>query len=454
MTLFSFTIARSLLTALLVFSVLAGVLQLVVALAHRLYDVRQRMARARVVAAYTDPIIELLVGEGDEQGRRDFIASLPRDTTERAMVVDLLLSSALKVRGDARETVTRVLNDAGLADEYLRRLNRRSTRERALAAEALGEMRVVSAMDALVLRLHDRSPVVRVVAARALGKLGQPEVVAPLLAGFADGRLPSGIVASSLLHLGPQAGPALATRLCDERASIRALAAKLIGLLDWTPAADDMLALLEDVDRAVRVEAAVSLGRMGTDSATAPLLARLLDPDTEARMASAEALGRLGDPAATRGLVMALGDHEHEVRMAAATALAALGTSGLRTLARVARDEDTQTRAYAVEVLQRAGREDLLTTPAGEPVHAPATESAPLPVASPLRTDTRVLAAPSHAVSSSTHAPTDGALRASPAEDPAETLPVPPEIAAMPAALLALPDVVEPPSSSGYGLLN
>ena len=409
MTLVSFTTAQSILMALLVFSVLAAALQMIFALGHRLYQVRHRMARARIVAAYMDSIIELLAGEVSAAKRREFIAALPTGATDRAIVIELLLSSVAKVRGEARATATRVLEEAGLTTYYLRRLRKRAVRERALAAEMLGEMRAISAKHALLAALRDRSPVVRVVAARALGKLGQPAAVPKLLAEYASGRLPSGIVSTSLLHLGPAAGPALQTRLHDGDPRVRALAARLIGLLDWTPAAGDLVALLGDDDAATRVEAAASLGRLGTENATEPLLARLSDASPDARVAAAEALGRLGDPDSCAGLAAALEDPRHEVRAAAASALVALGAPGLRMLADITRRGTSLARAYAVEALQRAG-EDERIGPAGTFEPAPET----LPVAAPARTDTRVAVEPAWSAVVSVAAarpPSDGAVR-------------------------------------------
>lgn len=427
MRLSSFTIAQSILTALLVFSALAVALQMTLALGHRLFQMRQRMFRARVVAAFTDPIIELLAGDVDEAGRRRFIASLPSDAAQRAVVVEMLLSSVVKVRGDARETVSHVLEEAGFTEYYLRRLGNRAERERAIAAEVLGEMRATSAMGELLNTMRDPSPVVRVVAARALGKLAQAAAVSPLLAEYASGRLPSGIVASSLLRMGPAAGPALQTRLRDDDPRIRALCANLIGLLDWIPACEALLALLDDEDATVRRQAAESAGRLGADTATEPLLACLRDIDRGVRVAAAEALGRLGDPAAAWELAEALTDDEHDVRLATATALMSLGATGPRVLSDITRGGDPQARAYAIEVLQRTGHDALIATPAPALEPAAAIESLPIEVS--IRVDTRVVVEPAPATVGSRQRvtiPTDGALRPLPEEI---ELPVPPELA-------------------------
>ncbi len=389
---FSFTTGQSLLLALLVFSAVAVALQMALALGHRLFQVRQRMFRARIVDAYTDPIIELLTGEVDEAGRSAFVAALPTVAAQRAVVVEMLLSSVAKVRGEAQATVARVMEEAGFTAYYLRRLGSHRARERAIAAEVLGEMRAVSALDALLATLRDRSPVVTVVAARALGKLSQPEAVRALMDEYARGRLPSGIVASSLLGMGPAGGPALQALLHADDATVRALAASLIGLLDWTPAGDDLLALLRDEEATVRARAAESLGRLGTETATAPLLALLRDVEREPRVATAEALGQLGDPAAAEGLAAALADEQHDVRLAAATALGTLGAAGLRALSRATRGGDLQARAYAVEVLQRAGRDELIGAESSDEVTPEPlpTLAEPLPTVAVARTDTRV----------------------------------------------------------------
>ncbi|MGH2485673.1 MAG: HEAT repeat domain-containing protein, partial [Ktedonobacterales bacterium] len=299
-----------------------------------------------------------------------------------------------------------------------------------------------------------------------------PEAVRALMDEYARGRLPSGIVASSLLGMGPAGGPALQALLHADEAPVRALAATLIGLLDWTPAGDDLLALLRDDAASVRSRAAESLGRLGTQTATAPLLALLRDAEREARVASAEALGQLGDPAALEGLAAALADEQHDVRLAAAAALGTLGATGPRALGRVTRGGDPQARAYAVEVLQRAGRDDL--------IGAVNTEDTPelLPAVAVARTDTRVptlarqiaIAArdltpqpplPQGEAESSRQpsatdsavkparrkrpkrAPTDGAVRPRPKAPIEPDLPLPPAVAPE-IGLLTLPDSAMP----------
>ena len=436
---FSFTTGQSLLLALLIFSGVAVALQMTLALGHRLFQVRRRMFRAWVVDAYTDPIIELLTGDVDEAGRSAFVASLPTAPAQRAVVVEMLLSSVAKVRGEAQETVARVMDEAGFTAYYLRRLGGRRTRERAIAAEVLGEMRAVSALDALLTTLRDRSPVVRVVAARALGKLSQPEAVHALMDEYALGRLPSGIVASSLLGMGPAGGPALQSLLHAEESSVRALAATLTGLLDWTPAGDDLLALLRDDDANVRARAAESLGRLGTETATGPLLALLRDAEREARVTSAEALGQLGDPAAVEGLATTLADEQHDVRLAAAAALGSLGAAGLRALGRVTRGGDAQARAYAVEVLQRAGRDDLIG--AENTDYTPE----PLPAVKVARTDTRVPTPAGQAAKRKRpkRTPTDGAIRPRPQAPTEPDRPLPPVVAPE-IGLLELSDHAKP----------
>ncbi|MGH2514601.1 MAG: HEAT repeat domain-containing protein [Ktedonobacterales bacterium] len=334
-------------------AVIVGLLLLVAG--HKVYAARRAMFVARIRHRYTGAIVALLADDADEPARQTFLRELPVTSLEREVVADLLLDAVVQVRGTAREGLTHLFTEAGFTDMYMRRLSQRGARTRIRAAQALGEISARDALPTLVRLLDDRSRDSRLVACRALGVLGLPEATSPLLAAYARGNLPSGVVAAAILRIGVAAGPALQLRLRDDCVPVRRLAAELVGLLGWLPAAGDVAALLSDADDAVRLRAVRSLGRLGATDVTARVADLLRDTHVTVRVGAALALGQIGDPDAAPSLGGALADADHEVRVAAADALAALGDAGMRELDYVLQNGQPVARAHAVEALQRCG---------------------------------------------------------------------------------------------------
>jgi HEAT repeat protein len=125
---------------------------------------------------------------------------------------------------------------------------------RAAAAEALGEKRVLDALDSLIQSLNDEDPAVRSKAGEALGRLG------------------------------------------DKRA------------------VEGLIRALNDDDGEVRFYAAEALGKIGELKAIEPLIQALGDSEPWVRNKAAEALLRLRDPAIAP-LIMALRDEGRRQEM-------------------------------------------------------------------------------------------------------------------------------------------
>ncbi len=201
-------------------------------------------------------------------------------------------------------------------------------RVRAAAAEALGRLGDVRALEALLHRLSaDTAAGVRAAAAEALGRLGDRGAVEPLLHRLAFDA--SGDVrwaaAAALGELGDvRALEALLDCLsADDSSPVRAAAAAALGRLGDVRALEALRHRLSaDTDEGVRTAAAAALGRLGDRGAVEPLLHRLAyDASWYVRGAAAAALGELGDVRALEALLDRLTDDHILGRVQAEAAL-------------------------------------------------------------------------------------------------------------------------------------
>lgn len=195
---------------------------------------------------------------------------------------------------------------------------------RRLAAEALGELDDVRAVEQLVVALGDEDLWVRGRAAETLGKLGDARAVEPLVAALDDEEIfVRETAAEALGKLGDAraAGPLFAA-LIGGRGDGRVIEA-LSTLGD--PAVELVIAALRAVDVVARRWAAQALRELGDARAVVPLVAALGDEDGSVRSSAAQALGKLGDARAVVPLIAALRDEDTWVRTRAAEALGELG---------------------------------------------------------------------------------------------------------------------------------
>jgi cyclophilin family peptidyl-prolyl cis-trans isomerase/HEAT repeat protein len=119
-------------------------------------------------------------------------------------------------------------------------------------------------------------------------------------------------------------GPALLEHLASESATLRARAALALGSVQWSGAAAQLEALLEDPAAEVRRDAAFALGQLSPTN-PGPALLRALTTETEprVRLRLIEALGKVGDASSMSGLLgldadPATGDVGEEVARALA----------------------------------------------------------------------------------------------------------------------------------------
>ncbi|QYG93810.1 HEAT repeat domain-containing protein [Iamia sp. SCSIO 61187] len=273
-------------------------------------------------------------------------ATLPPVPRRRTAALEVLAVDLLgKVRGEARDALLAVLDQAGAPQQAVRRLRRPGPVGRSAAAELLGRAGRAEHLPALVARLDDRDPEVRAVACRALGRIGEPSAVPHLLAALDSRRpVPMGIVGSSLLRIGPVGTGPLRDALQGGRSSTaaRALAVEVLGLHGALEAAGVLATRLQDRDEEleVRIRAARALGRIGSPRGTAALSAVVTDDEpTGLRAVAARALGEIGGDDAAAVLLPLLDDPAHVVASNAATALPRCGARGRALLLRRAGGE-------------------------------------------------------------------------------------------------------------------
>lgn len=169
---------------------------------------------------------------------------------------------------------------------------------------------------------------VRQAAAIALGKIGDPRAVESLITALADPIfVVRGNAARALGELSdPRAIDPLITALADPKFFVRGSAARALGRTGDLRAVDPLIIALADPSPDVRSNAAYALGQLSDPRAIDPLNTALADQIAYVRINAACALWKLGDPRAIDPLITALADPEYGVGTFTANALREIGT--------------------------------------------------------------------------------------------------------------------------------
>jgi HEAT repeat protein len=124
---------------------------------------------------------------------------------------------------------------------------------------------------------------------------------------------------------------------------------------------DDLLTRLRDEDATERRLAALSLARSDDQLASSGLIEALNDANREVRLLAAEALGLMTIPDAVPALSAALQDEWDQVRRFAARSLEKVGNaSALSALSEALDDTDQTTAAHAALALGKIGRSEAI----------------------------------------------------------------------------------------------
>lgn len=133
--------------------------------------------------------------------------------------------------------------------------------------------------------------------------------------------------------------------------SVRANAARAVGVLRGKAAVEDLLQALRSKDTSVIYESLIALQKIRDKSAAPRITFLLRDLDTKVQIAAIETAGLLQNADALPGLTDALNrSDDKNVRRKALTAIAMIPEAGNREIyARYLRDKDDQLRAAAAE---------------------------------------------------------------------------------------------------------
>ena len=150
--------------------------------------------------------------------------------------------------------------------------------------------------------------------------------------------------------------------LYGKNAEDRAEAITLLGGLEYQPAVEHLVKIVDEVDPGTRYIIVQALGRIASEDAIPTLLRAMRWDDIFTRAAAAGALIKIGDPALA-GLVEALRDENKAVRRAAAKAIGKIGINtenAVRGLSTALLDIDNGVRRFAAEALGRLGNERIV----------------------------------------------------------------------------------------------
>jgi HEAT repeat protein len=259
------------------------------------------------------PFLAEMAANPDLPNRATAIETLGRLYASSPEVVAALGEAARDPDEATRHAALRALAQIGLPAEaalptILDQLASGDAKSRQLAARVLGNIEYleIEEEDALVAALEDSEPAVRAAALAALVQIDAelPEGSIAKLAGFltsqdADARADA---IQALGQLGPDAAealPAIEVALTDDSSEIRHSAAWALGNMgeqEGARAVPALTTLLKtDPDEDVRAQAAWALGEMGVSAEPAAdaLLAALEDPEDMVQLEAYEALKNL-----------------------------------------------------------------------------------------------------------------------------------------------------------------
>ena len=274
--------------------------------------------------------------------------------------LDALIDMRNAVTGDEISTLHRIVNQHGVIDRQVKRLDSRFPLGRRLrAAVSLAELSDESAADALMRHLDDRRPEIRIQCARGLGRIRWTPAIEGIVWRFhLETPWVQARFSDTLTGFGARATwPLLAYIRVNHRheTSGPALALRTIAQIQDHQAVGPVLEILaETSNMEIEIAAIETLGELRSPEILPVLLERLDSTSWEVRAKSASALGEVGEPTATPRLREAMRDESWWVRRAAAAAIARL-PEGIGELYAALDDHDPYAADAAAEALADAG---------------------------------------------------------------------------------------------------
>ncbi len=268
--------------------------------------------------------------------------------------MDLLATKMVEylslLRGEQRERLVGLAEDAGLVRDFFRRLRSHNRWRKAQAVESLGYFGGPEAVPHIAALLSYEDETVRAVAARALARIGTPEAAAGLARTLND--------PSELTRLRMAENLVETLRTGDPRA--RVLAARVLGNLraaEARPTLREVLLGPSDVEAPadIKAQAALALGKIGDPDDLPVLLEASGSKDWPVRAQAANALEAIGETSTIPVLQRLTVDREWWVRLNASRALANMGPAGERALVHVLEGGDRFARDRAASSLEARG---------------------------------------------------------------------------------------------------
>ena len=209
-----------------------------------------------------------------------------------------------------------------------------------------------SAVEELVSALSDSDPAAQAVASHALGDIGAA-AIGPVVSAVADRKIDAKVAAVVLGRLGGSGVQSLVGALRDDRHWARVNLIETLREIG-DPAVEPLIAALRDETSGIQESAAEALGMMADLRAVEPLAGALAD--ARLRNVALAALGDIGDSRAFEPVVNALGDEQWLVRAEAAEALGKIGDPrAVEPLMSSLKDAEKSVRRAAAAALEQLG---------------------------------------------------------------------------------------------------
>ena len=264
--------------------------------------------------------------------------------------------------GETSERLSRIsslYDSLGFIDADLRRLNNPFWWVRAEGARCLGQMKSDRAKPFLLKKLKDRVTEVRLISAWALGRIGDPDIINPILESLVrTSRLAGMRLASTVFELGTRAVIPLIVALNHADSAVRVLALHLIAEIKDKNTVRKVIEHTRPSETLeVRLAAFKALGTIGQASAADCLVAGLSDAAWQVRAQAARSLGCIAGFGAIPPLVRAMDDPNWWVKRNAGEALSKLGIQGEEALLNVYRERAAEPAGrMAAQWLDELGR--------------------------------------------------------------------------------------------------
>lgn len=206
-------------------------------------------------------------------------------------------------------------------------------------------------------RLSDDRPYIRWRAASALGQIKDIHAIRALITVFKDRNLNVRIkAAEELLKIGKPAAEPLIAALKGENPYVREFAAYTLGEIRDRRAVEPLIITLNDKNINVREAGTRALGQIRDPRAIMSLIAELNDKDINIRKYATESLARIRTPAIDP-LILVLNDENSYVRQNAAVTLGLIrNPRAIGPLNVALKDKDRRVRNSAAEALERINR--------------------------------------------------------------------------------------------------